>query len=95
MVEHKLAESSVILANHENNKQPSLVSRKQDIKTLISFDHSKKMVNINRKTESVDERFCSHIYSKERSFCSGTSGQDSLIMFIGDRGACIGSTLKG
>lgn len=95
MVEHKLAESSVILANHGDNKQLSLVSRKQGIKTLIFFNHSKKMMNLNRKTESIDKRFRSHIFSKERSFCSGTSGQDSLIIFIGDRGACISSTLKG
>jgi hypothetical protein len=95
MVERKLAESSAFLAKHVNDIQPSLISRKQDIKTLRPFYHSKKMVNLNRKTESIDKRFRSRVCSKERSFCSGTSGQDSLIMFIGDRGTCVGSTLKG
>ena len=42
VVENKLAESSVLLANHVNDIQASLVNRKQDIKTLRSFYHSKK-----------------------------------------------------
>jgi hypothetical protein len=53
------------------------------------------MVNLNRKTESIDTRFRSRVCSNERSFCSGTSGQGSLIMFIGDKETCVGSTLKG
>ena len=53
------------------------------------------MVNLNRKTESTDRRFRFCICLKERLFCSDASRQDSLIMFISDRGACVGSILKG
>lgn len=42
MVKGKLAESSLFLAKHVNNIQPSLSSRKQDIKKLRSFYYLKK-----------------------------------------------------
>jgi hypothetical protein len=96
MVKGKLAESSLFLEKHVNNIQPSLSSRKQDIKKLRSFYHlKKKMVNLNRKTESIGKRFRSRVCSKKRSFCFDTSGQDSLIIFIVDRETCVCSILKG
>lgn len=42
VVENKLAESSVLLVNHVNYIQASLVNLKQDITTLRPFYHPKK-----------------------------------------------------
>ena len=40
------------------------------------------------------QRFRSGAASKGRCFCTGRCPQTSLIMFIGDRGACVDSRLK-
>ena len=54
-----------------------------------------KMVNPTRDTECNDKRFRSGATSKERSFYVGRRPQTPLITFIGDRGTCVGSRLKG
>ncbi|CEP12941.1 hypothetical protein [Parasitella parasitica] len=62
------------------------------------FAHSttpKKMVSLTKSTECKDKKFRPRIASKERSFCVGRRSQASLIMFIGDRGTCVGYRLKG
>ncbi|CEG74258.1 hypothetical protein RMATCC62417_09496 [Rhizopus microsporus] len=66
---------------------------------LRNFYNSKKRVRLKRTCEMQNDRFQRRLYAKERTFLIGKKVKGKcrpcLIMFIGDRGTGVGSTIKG
>ncbi|OAD01350.1 hypothetical protein MUCCIDRAFT_112793 [Mucor lusitanicus CBS 277.49] len=94
-MEEQLKTSSVFRAKHVEDVMSNLAAYRNNGPALRSFYHSKKMTILSNKVEHTDVRFRSRFASRERSFCAGGRPQTHLTMFIGDRGLCVGSRLKG
>ncbi|KAK4509272.1 uncharacterized protein ATC70_007622 [Mucor velutinosus] len=94
-IEKHLPRSSVFRAKEVEDVISNLDAHRSNGQALRAFYHSKKQNTLSNKTEHIDRHFRSCFASRERSFCAGVRPQTSLTMFIGDRGLCVGSRLKG
>ncbi|KAK4521627.1 uncharacterized protein ATC70_004157 [Mucor velutinosus] len=94
-IEQQLPRSSVFRAKEVEDVMSNLDAHRSNGQALRAFYHSKKQNTLSNKVEHIDRRFRSRFASRERSFCAGVRPQTSLTMFIGDRGLCVGSRLKG
>ncbi|KAK4509881.1 uncharacterized protein ATC70_007185 [Mucor velutinosus] len=94
-IEQQLPRSSVFRAKEVEDVISNLDAHRSNGQALRAFYHSKKQNTLSNKTEHIDRRFRSRFASRERSFCAGVRPQTSLVMFIGDRGLCVDSRLKG
>ncbi|CAO3655061.1 unnamed protein product [Mucor fragilis] len=93
--EEQLSKSNVFRASVLEDIRSNLAKYKSSGPALRAFYHSKKMNTLTNKVEYIDRRFRSRFASSERAFCTGGRPQTCLTMFIGDRGLCVGSRLKG
>ncbi|KAK4521530.1 uncharacterized protein ATC70_012146 [Mucor velutinosus] len=94
-IEQQLPRSNVFRAKEVEDVMSNLDAHRSNGQALRAFYHSKKQNTLSNRVEYIGRRFRSRFASCERSFCAGVRPQTSLTMFVGDRGLCVGSRLKG